>query len=416
MSTLSAKDRVSLCMFSFADGRRCRTPRLRNHPHFCYYHAEKEARARAAQSLGTDLARYFSGQYLSACDLSTALGCLIPAVVRGDVKPRTARTVAYMAQTLLQSIHISQHEYCEAFSPDTWRKSIRNSVNSNHIYRFPPPRSGGQNSSRSEIPTPSGPGGEAAVPPQPQPPSDAQPQPQPAQPPASNPGPTPVPGPQSPAASPAQTPANCYSERSEESVFSPSPAHPQAQPPSSPPAQTPANCHSERSEESAFSANSSLATHHSPLPQPLPSTAAEFAQQVLARRNSSRPDRAPSARPGETGQGSAPKATPPPAQSQPPASTPPTSTPSPRAPSSPVCHPERSEGSQPDPGTHPASTTDQPQPTLPTQPAQPTAPEQSQTNNSPNPKPPTPKRAPHRDHYAVHYDHTCPLRVDGKLV
>jgi len=74
MSALSPKDRVSLCMFSFADGRRCRTPRIRNHPYFCYDHAEKEARARATQSLGTDLARYFSGQYLSACDLSTALG------------------------------------------------------------------------------------------------------------------------------------------------------------------------------------------------------------------------------------------------------------------------------------------------------------------------------------------------------
>jgi hypothetical protein len=99
MSTLSAKDRMSLCMFSFSDGRRCRTPRLRNHPHFCYYHAEKEARARAAQSLGTDLARYFSGEYLSACDLSTALGCLIPAVVRGDVKPRTVLYQQHLQKT-----------------------------------------------------------------------------------------------------------------------------------------------------------------------------------------------------------------------------------------------------------------------------------------------------------------------------
>jgi hypothetical protein len=186
MSSLSAKDRVSLCMFSFADGRRCRTPRIRNHPHFCYYHAEKEARARAAQSLGTDLARYFSGEYLSACDLSTALGCLIPAVIRGDVKPKVARTVAYMAQTLLQSIHISQDEYINAFDTDGWRKSIRTSVNSNHNYRFPP-----------------------------------------AQPPASNPDPTPVPGPQPTATPPAQTPANCHSarpdlvgERSEEPGFS----------------------------------------------------------------------------------------------------------------------------------------------------------------------------------------------------
>jgi hypothetical protein len=54
------------------------------------------------------------------------------------------------------------------------------------------------------------------------------------------------------------------------------------------------NCHSERSEEPTSSSNSSLATHHSSLPQtrpphsPLPTTRAEFAQQVLAGLNSSR--------------------------------------------------------------------------------------------------------------------------------
>jgi hypothetical protein len=137
MSSLSAKDRVSLCSFTFSDGRRCRTPRISNHPHFCFYHAQKEARARAAETLGKDLAYFFSGDYLSACDLSTALARLIPAVVRGDVKPKTAHTLAYLVQTLVQAIHISQHEYINAFGTDGWRKSVRNSVNGNYDYRFP---------------------------------------------------------------------------------------------------------------------------------------------------------------------------------------------------------------------------------------------------------------------------------------
>src|SRR5713101_7797766 len=126
MSTLSPKDRVSLCSFTFSDGRRCRTPRIGKHPRFCFYHAQKEARARTAQKLGKDLAYFFSGDYLSACDLSTALGRLIPAVLRGDVKPRTARTVAYLAQTLLQTIRMSQDEHINAFSTDGWRKAIAN--------------------------------------------------------------------------------------------------------------------------------------------------------------------------------------------------------------------------------------------------------------------------------------------------
>src|SRR5271168_155489 len=138
MPSLSPKDRITLCLFSYEDARRCRTPRTGTHPHFCYYHAQKEAQAQAAEKLSKDLANFFSGDYLSACDLSTALARLIPAVVRGDIKPRLARTVAYMFQTQLQSIHLSQHEYINAFGTDGWRKAIRTSVNVNYDYRFPP--------------------------------------------------------------------------------------------------------------------------------------------------------------------------------------------------------------------------------------------------------------------------------------
>ena len=48
-------DHASSCIFTFSDGRRCRTPRLRNHPHFCFDHAQKEVRARTAETLGKDL-------------------------------------------------------------------------------------------------------------------------------------------------------------------------------------------------------------------------------------------------------------------------------------------------------------------------------------------------------------------------
>src|SRR6266446_673944 len=159
MSSLSAKDRVSLCHFTFADGRRCRTPRTGKNPHFCFDHAQKEARARAAQSLGSDLAYFFSGDYLSACDLSSAL-------VRCDVKPRAARTVAYLAQTLLQTIRISEQEYINAFGTNGWRESIRDSVYYNHDYLFRPTphRSGGLQAGAAPQP-------EHSSEPQPQPPA-----------------------------------------------------------------------------------------------------------------------------------------------------------------------------------------------------------------------------------------------------
>src|SRR6267143_1936594 len=231
MSSLSPKDRVSLCSFTFSDGRRCRTPRTGKHPRFCFYHAQKEARARTAKKLGKDLGYFFSGAYLSACDLSTALGRLIPAVVRGDVKPKTAHTVAYLAQTLMQAIHLSKHEYINAFGTEGWRSSVRYSVNGNHDYLFPP------DPHRSR--------GLQAGAPQPAPPNRQ----------------------------PAETPVNCHSERSEERPTGG------------------ASPESNREEPAFFASradNSPLVTHHSPLPQaegssPLPPAELPTTSQHLAR-------------------------------------------------------------------------------------------------------------------------------------
>ncbi len=94
------KDRVSLCRFTFADGRQCRTPRSPNHPHFCFDHARKESQARSANKLARELSYFLSGEYLSANDLSAALGRLVPAVVRGDIKPRTTNTSTPLTPTI----------------------------------------------------------------------------------------------------------------------------------------------------------------------------------------------------------------------------------------------------------------------------------------------------------------------------
>jgi hypothetical protein len=133
------KDRASLCLFTFTDGRRCRTPRTTGHPHFCFYHARKESQARVSEQLGNDLNFFLSGEYVSANDLAVALGRIIPAVVRGELKPRTATTVAYLAQTLLQTIHLAQDEYLNAFSNRVWGETIRNAVRQNWKYRHPAP-------------------------------------------------------------------------------------------------------------------------------------------------------------------------------------------------------------------------------------------------------------------------------------
>src|SRR6266851_5270786 len=315
MSSLTAKDRVSLCSFTFSDGRRSLKHQTRNNPRFCFYHAQKEARARTAQKLGKDLAYFFSGDYLSACDLSTALARLIPAVVRGDVKPKTAHTVAYLVQTLMQAIHISQHEYINAFGTDAWRESVRNSVKSNYDYRFPPD----------------------PEPEQPEPPQ-TQPQPHPAETPV-NPSHSPLVYPD-----PVGAPSDSFTPSEAEG---PLPHAPQLAP----------------------------SPHTS-----LPPTSAEFVQQVVARL--------------QTGGGQAPQ----PAPASPPTSVsaPPPSPPQP----APVAHPFTSEALPPHVRRRLHRTTTPKHPSPP--------------SNTCSLSPASPQPAPKRDPYALHFDHNCRLRVDGK--
>jgi hypothetical protein len=126
--------RAGSCSFTFADGRHCRTPLHSGHPFLCAFHARKEAQARAADDLGRDISHCFPGAYLSACGLSSALGRLFAATAKGDVKPKTAATLAYLGQTLVQTIQLAQHEYINAFGSDSWRKCVRSAVIANSDY------------------------------------------------------------------------------------------------------------------------------------------------------------------------------------------------------------------------------------------------------------------------------------------
>ncbi|HXA00197.1 MAG TPA: hypothetical protein VN025_20735 [Candidatus Dormibacteraeota bacterium] len=138
MSANRSKDRSSLCAFTFSDGRHCRTPRRPGHPYLCHYHARKESQALAGDRAGEDIARHLSGQYISACDLSSALGRLFAAVAQGHVKPKTATNLAYLGQTLAQTVALAQNEYINAFGAESWRKAVRSSFAQDQSPAKPP--------------------------------------------------------------------------------------------------------------------------------------------------------------------------------------------------------------------------------------------------------------------------------------
>jgi hypothetical protein len=111
MSSIRPQDRASLCTFTFADGRRCRTPLSSRHPRLCFDHARKEAQAHPASLVRTDVSFFFSGDSVSAHDLSAAIARLLPYVAHGQIKRKTASALANLSRTLVQTIQLSQHEF-----------------------------------------------------------------------------------------------------------------------------------------------------------------------------------------------------------------------------------------------------------------------------------------------------------------
>lgn len=103
-----------MCTFTFADGRRCRTPLSDRHPRLCFDHARKKAKARPADPVDIDLSFFFSGDYVTTHDLSAAIARLLPDVTHGPMKRKAASAISCLSRTLVHSIQLAQHERIRA--------------------------------------------------------------------------------------------------------------------------------------------------------------------------------------------------------------------------------------------------------------------------------------------------------------
>ena len=100
-------------------------PRSETHPYLCYFHGRRENLARAADSVGRQVSACFSGGYVTACDLSTAMAHVFAATARGEIKPRTAGILGYLGQTMVQTIPIAEREYIHTFGMNAWRVAVQ---------------------------------------------------------------------------------------------------------------------------------------------------------------------------------------------------------------------------------------------------------------------------------------------------
>jgi len=128
MSKKPSKDRASLCTFTFADGRRCTSPRSGTKYDLCFFHLVKLRQRLAAEQAGEDVAAPFDADFSTACDLNAALTRLFSAVAQGLIKPKVATTLANIGQLLIRNQPLAKQEILAAGGQRVWIKYVRDSV------------------------------------------------------------------------------------------------------------------------------------------------------------------------------------------------------------------------------------------------------------------------------------------------
>jgi hypothetical protein len=134
----SSKDRSSLCVFTFADGRHCTLPESPEDMGLCYYHSRKFVDKKRARMAGRHIAQLLNADITTACDLNAVFNSLFSAAAQGYIKPKAAAALAYIGQLMLQSHGLAKAEFLEA-SAEKWADVVRESPAFTAHHPLPPP-------------------------------------------------------------------------------------------------------------------------------------------------------------------------------------------------------------------------------------------------------------------------------------
>jgi len=137
---------VSHCQFPFSDGRRCRLPVSPIHPHLCLTHALRERRLLGAERIAAELSA-MSTQIRTASDLNLFLTRLVYYSASQQIPKSTARTLAYLASLILQTLPSVKNEVHLAHGRSEWHEILRQSV---RTAASDPPFSDGDEDAASE--------------------------------------------------------------------------------------------------------------------------------------------------------------------------------------------------------------------------------------------------------------------------
>ena len=112
------------CQQMTADGRRCQMPRMKDHPSFCYIHAQRQQQVLNPKRVAAELLGPFQ-DLKTANAVNHALGTLFLLVAQNRIPPRNAAILAYIGQLLLQSLSPVQSEIKGAWGYRSWDEAIR---------------------------------------------------------------------------------------------------------------------------------------------------------------------------------------------------------------------------------------------------------------------------------------------------
>ena len=99
------------CTFLCADGRRCRMLQSRADSTLCPHHAKQDAQRREAEKLTAELA---AGNLNTVTEINAVIGRVFQALAQGRITARTANTLGYLGQLLLQSMPAVRREVNDA--------------------------------------------------------------------------------------------------------------------------------------------------------------------------------------------------------------------------------------------------------------------------------------------------------------
>ena len=104
MTKSNSQSDASVCLRQFSDGRRCRMLRKRGHPSLCVFHAREEQQLTEKDKLASELASLGARGIIDSAEVARVITKIFNALARNRISPRSAATLGYLGQLLLQSL------------------------------------------------------------------------------------------------------------------------------------------------------------------------------------------------------------------------------------------------------------------------------------------------------------------------